>query len=123
MRKDLINSLLVGMSIGLIALGIHALTDSSAPHYQLLALALSGLTLFALHLALGLRRARQARDRVDNEADHEPETFLRDRRNPFFRELTRDWTGLDEHSTTHPALPERSSGEARDDRPPGGPDR
>ena len=103
MRRDLFDSLLIGASIGFIALAIHALTDGSAPHYQLLALTLAGAALFGVHLALALRRRQQARGRketVEHEHEPAPEAFLRDRRNPFFRELTRDWTGLDDYPST-----------------------
>jgi hypothetical protein len=95
MRKDLINSLLVGGAIGFIAIGLHVVTAAASPAYRLLALAVAGLVLFAVHLAIALRRGRQARHDAD---DGEHEAGARHNpRNPFFRELTSDWTGLDEH--------------------------
>lgn len=118
MQRDTIHSLLIGIVVGLVALGIHALTDTFAPRDQLLALVVSGAMLFAIHLAISLRRARLARERVESaDADHEPETFLRDRRSPFFRELTRDWTGLDERSSAVPPSPAGTTPETRDKRP------
>ena len=98
MSRDLFDSLLIGVSIGFIALAIHALTDGSAPQYQLLALTLAGAALFAIHLTMALRRRRQSQAQKETaEQAQAPEMYLRDRRNPFFRELTRDWTGLDEY--------------------------
>ena len=97
MRNDLTDSLLLGVTIGFIALAIHALTVAAAPHYQLLALALAGVVLFAVHLALGLRRGRKSRAETDDRHEHEPAGMRPDRRNPFFRELTKDWTGLDDY--------------------------
>jgi hypothetical protein len=97
MLKDVINSLLIGGIIGFVALAIHALTDTAAPHYQLLALALAGVVLFAVHLTLGLRRSGKSRADADDGREHEGAALRPDRRNPFFRELTKDWTGLDDY--------------------------
>lgn len=121
MRRDLFDSLLIGVSIGFIALAIHALTDGSAPHYQLLALTLAGAVLFGIHLALALRRRQQARSQKETvEPEHAPETFLRDRRNPFFRELTRDWTGLDEYPSAEKPPGDAANTSTHDIRQPPG---
>jgi hypothetical protein len=109
MRKDLIDSLLLGGAIALVALALHALTDEAAPHYQLLALALAAVLLFAIQLGLARHRARSAARPADESADEEP-PFKHNPRNPFFRELTSDWTGLDERPPAEP--PADSNGEA-----------
>ena len=107
MKYDLADSLLVGGSIGFIALAIHALTGAAQPGVQLLALTLAGAALFGVQLALFVRRARQPGSAQDEQSD--PEQTLahlrHNRRNPFFRELTSDWTGL-EDSPQPPAAPE-----------------
>ncbi|MBK9715678.1 MAG: hypothetical protein IPO81_31015 [Kouleothrix sp.] len=101
MKYDLADSLLVGGSIGFIALAIHALTGAAQPGVQLLALTLAGAALFGVQLALFVRRARQPGSAQDEQSD--PEQTLahlrHNRRNPFFRELTSDWTGLDDRSS------------------------
>jgi hypothetical protein len=103
MRYDLIDSLLLGGTIGFVALALHMLTDGAPPHYQLLALVLAGAALFAVQIALALRRSRQSGRGSDEAAEHEPPRLRHNRRNPFYRELTSDWTGLDEY----PPAPER----------------
>ena len=62
---------------------------------------LGGRALFGVQLALFVRRARQPGSAQDEQSD--PEQTLahlrHNRRNPFFRELTSDWTGLDDRSS------------------------
>jgi hypothetical protein len=112
MRYDLIDSLLIGGSIGLIVLAIRALTDGASSQLKLLALLAAGGALFCVQLALLIRRRRRAGRPAEDQAEAErrPARMRRDRRNPFFRELTQDWTGLDEHiaerNTTDLELPE-----------------
>jgi hypothetical protein len=116
MRKDLINSLLIGGTIGLVALAIHAVTDNAAPHYQLLALVLAGAALFAVHLVLALRR--KARAETDDGREQEAASLRHDPRNPFFRELTKDWTGLDDYPVDDHAPQNGSDAPAAVSRPP-----
>jgi hypothetical protein len=121
MRSDIVDSLLIGCTIGFAALAIHALTDGAAPHYQLLALVVAGAGLFAAQLALALRRTRQRQQASDESAEHDGATPRHNRRNPFFRELTSDWTGLDDRPPTDPSPEPARSGNIGD--PPGQRDR
>ena len=100
MHKDLIDNLVIGAGIAFVVLAIHALTDSASAQLQLLALILAGIALFCVQLALTLRRARRTDPPREEPAEPEqrPSRPRAGRRNPFFRELTHDWTGLDEHS-------------------------
>lgn len=97
MRRELIDILLLGGAIALLTLAIHALTGSATPYYRLLALALAGIALFGIQLARALRRARQDDRPSDEGSDHELIHRRHNPNNPFFRELTHDWTGLDDH--------------------------
>ena len=117
MRKELIDILLLGCAIALIALAIHALTDTAAPYYRLLALALAGTALFGVQLGLAFRRARQQEQPPDESVDHETPHPPHNRNNPFFRELTRDWIGLDEQPPAEKPSTGALNGESVDDRP------
>src|SRR5438552_1963743 len=100
MRNHPIESLLIGCGIALGVLLVHALTQGAPALTQLLALLAAGVVLFCTQLALALRRAR--RGAQPHEQQHEPQQRSRPlryrRRNPFARELTHDWTGLEDHS-------------------------
>jgi hypothetical protein len=99
MRNDLIESLVIGGSIGFVVLAIHALTDGAPAQLRLLALLVAGIGLFCAQLALGIRRTRRSGAPHEEQPQQAPAPLQRAgrRRNPFFRELTHDWTGLDEH--------------------------
>jgi hypothetical protein len=106
MRNSLIESVMVGGSIALGVLLIHTLTQGAPAATQLLALLAVGVVLFGMQLVLTLRRTRRSGPPPEEQARPQQRSALRrGRRNPFFRELTQDWTGLDEH------LAERSAAE------------
>jgi hypothetical protein len=96
MRNSPIEILMIGCGIALCVLLVQALTQGASALTQLLALLAAGLVLFCVQLALSLRRARH-----DNPPPQHPSAPLRPRRgrrrNPFVRELTDDWTGLEGH--------------------------
>jgi hypothetical protein len=99
MRNSLIESLVVGGGIALGVLLVHTLTQGAPVTTQLLALLGVGIVLFCAQLALILRRARRTGQPPEqqDELAQRPILSRRGRRNPFFRELTHDWTGLDDH--------------------------
>src|SRR5438105_12446495 len=100
MRNSVIESLIVGCGIALVVLLVQALTQGAPAMTQLLALLAAGAVLFCIQVALTLRRARR-RGPAQEEQDAPPERSrpLRyRRRNPFARELTHDWMGLEDHS-------------------------
>jgi hypothetical protein len=101
MRNSLIESLVIGCGIALGVLLVHTLTQGAPAMTQLLALLTAGVVLFCVQLALVLRR----RGRLPEEQDkpQPPSRPLR-RRNPFARELTHDWTGLEDHSAERDAV-------------------
>jgi len=98
MRNSPIESLLIGGGIALGVLLVHALTQGAPAITQLLALLAAGVVLYCIQLVLGLRRARQS---PPPDAQNQPQQRFRSlrqrRRNPFARELTHDWTGLEDH--------------------------
>jgi hypothetical protein len=100
MRNRSIESLVIGCGIALGVLLVHALTQGAPATTQLLALLTTGVVLFCIQLALAVRRAR--RSGPPPEGQDEPQQRSRPlrqrRRNPFARELTHDWTGLEDHS-------------------------
>jgi hypothetical protein len=122
MRNNFVESAVIGGSIAFGVLAIHALTDSTPAQLQLMALVLAGIALFCVQLAFTIRRIRQSNARSQEQPEAELPARLRpDRRNPFFRELTHDWTGLEEH-TLHRASrraqsPDEQSGDLWDERP------
>jgi hypothetical protein len=107
MRKDLFDSLIMGLSIAFVVLAIRTLADGAAERTQLLLLLLAGVALAGLQLALTLRRARRRGHAGAQwpEPDRPAPRLRRDQRNPFVRELTREWTGLDEHVIERGAAP------------------
>jgi hypothetical protein len=99
MRNDLVESLWIGGCIGLVVLAIHALTASAAPQVQLMALLAAALLVACCQIAFTIWRERRGIPSGTPPPEQEPNILRlrRNRRNPFFRELTSDWTGLDEH--------------------------
>ena len=99
MRNNLIESLVIGCGIALGVVLVHVLTEDAPAMTQLLALLIAGIVLFCIQLALAIRRARLGG--LPPQQD-EPQPRFRSlrqrRRNPFARELTHDWTGLEDHS-------------------------
>ncbi len=102
MRNDLIESLCIGGCIGLAIVVTHVLTNSAAPQVQLLVLLAAAIVIAVGQLLLSSWRNRQGAAPHSEPSEHAPNTFRlrRNRRNPFFRELTRDWTGLDEYAAS-----------------------
>ena len=99
MRNDLVESLWIGGCIGLVVLAVHALTANASPQVQLLALLAAAVLVACCQIAFTIWRERRGIPSGTPPDDQTP-NFLRlrrNRRNPFFRELTSDWTGLDEH--------------------------
>jgi hypothetical protein len=123
MRNSLLESLVVGCGIALGTLVIGALTHGAPVATQLLALLAAGLVLFCMQLALTLHRARRAGQPPEQSAGPAPRRLLlrRSQRNPFFRELTDDWTGLDDHlserGTADPYASDELDGEIWGDLP------
>ncbi|HJZ47289.1 MAG TPA: hypothetical protein VKE41_08995 [Roseiflexaceae bacterium] len=112
MRNSLIESLVLGCGIVLGVLLVQALAEGAPAMTQLLALLGVGVVLFCIQLVLTLRRRRSNDVPPEHEAGQQPVALLRrGRRNPFFRELTHDWTGLDDH----PAEREAASPHALDE--------
>lgn len=98
MRNSPIESLVIGCGIALGVLLVHALTQGASVLTQLLALLIAGVVLFCVQLALALTRARRSAPAPEpQDAPPPPSRSLR-RRNPFARELTHDWTGLEAQS-------------------------
>jgi hypothetical protein len=100
MRNRPIESLIIGCCIALGVLLVHALTQGAPAMTQLLALLTAGVVLFCIQLALALRRhgARGATPEEQDEPQQRSRPLRHRRRNPFVRELTHDWTGLEDHS-------------------------
>ena len=96
MRNELVEGILLGTGIALAIIAIRALMSGASSRAQALALLLIGVGLCVVQFVLIVRRARR-----DGAPSHKPvETprpAMRKRpgpRDPFARELTRDWTGL-----------------------------
>ena len=99
MRNHLAESLCIGGLIGVAVLLIHVLTANAAPQIQLLALLAAACLVACCQIAFTIwyeRRGIPSGSSPDDQATNFLR-FRRNRRNPFFRELTSDWTGLDEH--------------------------
>jgi hypothetical protein len=108
MRNSLIESLVIGCGVALGVMLVHVLTQGASVMTQLLALLAVGVVLFCVQIALTQRSTR--RDRLPPEEPDEQQprsgSLRRRRRNPFARELTDDWIGLEDHSTERePAEP------------------
>lgn len=120
MRNDLVESLWIGGGIGLLILAIHALTSGAPPQAQLLALLAAALLIACAQIGVTIWRQRHG-DRTGGPPAATPPGFTRlrrGRRNPFFRELTSDWTGLDEHLPDDDrAKPASSPAPPPDERP------
>jgi hypothetical protein len=100
MRNRPIESLIIGCGIALGVLLVHTLTQGAPAMTKLLALLTAGVVLFCIQIALAVRRARRGDpppDEQDKPRQHSRPLRLR-RHNPFVRELTHDWTGLEDHS-------------------------
>ena len=103
MRHSLIESLVIGCSIALGVLLVHTLTEGASALAQLLVLLIAGVVLFCVQLVLVLALGRMrgaAHPPEQQEAPQQPSRPLHGRRrNPFVRELTHDWMGLEDHAT------------------------
>ena len=97
MRNRPIESLVIGCGIALGVLLVHALTQGAPATTQLLALLTAGVVLFCIQLALVARRSNRPPEAQD-ESQQRSRPLRHRRRNPFARELTHDWTGLEDHS-------------------------
>ena len=99
MRNHLVESLCIGGLIGLVVLLVHVLTAAAAPQTQLLALLAAACLVACTQVAFTLWHERRSAAEGSPPADQATNflRFRRNRRNPFFRELMSDWTGLDEH--------------------------
>lgn len=123
MRHSVIESLMVGCGIALGVMLVHSLTQGAPATTQLLALLATGIVLFCVQLWLALRRSSQASASQEEPSwlEQHPMLSRRGRRNQFFRELTHDWTGLDDHSTERepasPYTPQELDDELWDDPP------
>src|SRR4051812_556635 len=96
MRNGTIESLVIGCGIALGVLLVHALTQGASAITQLLALLAVGVVLFCVQLVLASRRSRPPPAEPGKSRSR---PLRQRRRNPFTRELTHDWTGLEDHST------------------------
>jgi hypothetical protein len=103
MRNSLIESLVIGCSIALGVLLVHTLTQGAPAMTQLLALLTAGVVLFCVQLALVLRRGGRLPEEQD-KPQQPSRPLRRRRRNPFARELTHDWIGLEDHSAERDAV-------------------
>ena len=95
MRNGTIESLVIGCGIALGVLLVHMLTQGASAMTQLLALLAAGVVLFCIQLALASRRGSPP---PAKQGQARPRSLRQRRRNPFTRELTHDWTGLEDHS-------------------------
>jgi hypothetical protein len=100
MRNSLIESLVIGCGIALGVVLVHLLTQGASVMTQLIALLAAGVVLFCIQLALALRRTSRGGPSPEEQDEQQPRfrSLRQRRRNPFARELTHDWIGLEEHS-------------------------
>jgi hypothetical protein len=106
MRNSLIESLVIGCGIALGVMLVHVLMQGAPVMTQLLALLAVGVVLFGIQLALTQRSTRRGRPPPEEPDERQPRARPLRRRNPFARELTHDWIGLEDHSTERePAEP------------------
>jgi hypothetical protein len=117
MRNSLFESLVVGCGIALGVLLVHVLTQGAPAATQILALLVAGLVLFCIQLALTLHRARRSGQSPEQPVGQAQRRLLlrRSQRNPFFRELTDDWIGLEDHLSEPGAAGPYTSDELDDD--------
>jgi hypothetical protein len=78
---------------------VHLLTANAAPQLQLLALLAAAILIACSQVAFTIWRQRRGIPPGSPSTDQLTSflRFRRNQRNPFFRELTSDWIGLDEH--------------------------
>lgn len=112
MRNNLTESLIVGGAVGALALALHRWAGASTPAVRLLLLLLAALALALLQLGFVYYRSRRRGAAPPSPPEPPAGWPPSGRRNLFARELTSDWTGLEEA----PAEP------ARPAPPPGGPE-
>jgi hypothetical protein len=97
MYNDMPEGLIIGVTIGLAVVAIRIFL-AGASLGQALALVLAAALLCIGQIVLSLRRARRA-----SQPPAPRPSAVRPRRlsrqNPFSRELTDNWTGLDDHLT------------------------
>jgi hypothetical protein len=119
MRNDVVDSLIMGGSIAFVVLAINTLTDGTSADEQGLALLLAGAALAVLQLALTIRRARRSGPAPDQPAEtaRRARGIRPVRRNPFIRELNRDWTGLDDRVIESSSSPSRRVDATASDEP------
>lgn len=98
MRNELVEGLLVGAVIGLAIIAIRTLMAGASTLLQALALLLVGIALGVAQLVLVLRRADREETPQHGPVESRQAPVRRPgrRHDPFARELTGDWTGLDE---------------------------
>ncbi|MEO7908154.1 MAG: hypothetical protein ABIV47_00760 [Roseiflexaceae bacterium] len=101
MRSSLIESLVLGCGIALGVVLVQVLTQGTPVITQLLALLVAGVVLFCLQFALALRRSRRGVPSPEEHGERQQRSrpLRQRRRNSFTRELTHDWTGLEDHAT------------------------
>ena len=99
MRNDLVESIWIGGCIGAAVLAVHVFTADAAPQVQLIALLAAAFLVACCQIGLTIWRERRGIPAGAPPAEQEPNVLRlrRNQRNPFFRELASDWTGLDEH--------------------------
>jgi hypothetical protein len=111
MHNDMPEGLIIGATIGLAVVAIRMLL-AGASIGQALALALAGALLCAGQVVLSLRRARRA-SRPPVSRPGAARSGRLSRHNPFARELTHNWTGLDDRLTEERQEPRTESPEPK----------
>ncbi len=113
MRNSLIESLVIGCGIALGVMLVHVLTQGAPVMTQLLALLVASAVLFCVQLVLAIGRRRHGDSPPEEQDQQQPRSrpLRQRRRNPFARELTHDWIGLEDHSAER----ERAEAYAPDD--------
>jgi predicted lipid-binding transport protein (Tim44 family) len=98
-HNDLLEGIIIGVAIGLVVVAVRDLFAGGASLMQVLALVLAGVALCGGQVVLSRRRARHSPRATQVQLD-QPQLASRrrlSRQNPFAQELTRNWTGLDDH--------------------------
>ena len=98
MRNSLIESVVIGCAIALGVVLVHTLTQGAPVMIQLLALLAAGVVLYCIQLVFASRRGSPP-PAEQGESYPRLRPLRQRRRNLFTRELTQDWTGLEDHST------------------------